>query len=346
MKYYFLVTFWERQFSDYFINYCIPSLISPGNIPSLPGKPRFLIACPKVDWDYLCASRSYRLLSVYCDVEWIKIERPTDPRDTHKAMGRAHVLLTQRAFEDRACGVLVTPDFMLADGSLEFIEKKRQEGFKVVMTCALRSEEESLFRAMSESGVDLSRGISKREMAYCAVNGHHSETQQYEWLTGYFSKKPSAVWWRVDEHQMLIYPLSWSPILIDYSALVSHDDSVMREWTIDGDYIYKNFGDAQKYIYVCQDSDEVIQVSWAPKDDRPKNMSKSSAWKLNTQEGYESWEADKARWLKAFFWGDYFEPLKRRIFFLPVKWHFKDLTEDWERLEKQCTKYLHEILDR
>lgn len=345
-EYYFLVTLWERQFSDYFINYCIPSLISPGNIPSLPGRPRFIIACPEIDWNYINQSRYGRLLSIHCDVEWIPFNRPAGNESAHRAMGRAHVLLTQRAYEDKAYGVLLTPDFMLADGSMKFVEEKRQEGYKVVLTCALRSEEESLFSAMQERGVNLEHGISRRDLAYCAVNGNHSETKQYEWLTGYFTPNPSAVWWRMDKDQMLIYTLSWNPIMVDYSALRSHDDEVMKKWTIDGDYIYKNFGDAQKYIYVCQDSDEIIQVSWSPKADRARNMSKSSNWKLGTHEGYEGCEKEKARWLNTFFWGPSFEPLKRRIFFIPAKWHFEDLTEDWDRVEKQCTKYLHEILDR
>lgn len=299
-----------------------------------------------MDWKYIRASRAGRLLSIHCEVEWIPFDKPSSQESAHRAMGRAHVLLTKRAFEEAAYGVLLTPDFMLADGSMEFVEKKRQEGYKVVLTCALRSEEESLFSAMESKGINPAFGISRRDLAYCAVNGNHTETKQFEWLTGYLTKSPSALWWRMDKDQMLIYTLSWNPIFIDYSVLTSHDDSVMKEWTIDGDYIYKNFGDAKKYIYVCQDSDEIIQVSWSPAADRARNMSKSSYWKLGTQEGYEAYERDKARWVSTFFWSDSFEPLKRRIFFQPVRWHFEDLNEDWDRAESHCTKYLHEILDR
>lgn len=342
--YYFLVTVWGRQFSDYLVHYCIPSLLSAGNIPALPGRSRFIVACPEIDWKYISESRSAMRLQLYADLEWIPFD-VTPGGNAHRMMGEAHLLLTRRAFDDMAYGVLLTPDFILADGSMEFVDGKRKEGYRVVLTCALRSEEEALFQAMVDRGVNIAHGISRRDLAWCAVRANHSETQCYEWLTGYFAKSPSAVWWRMPEDQMLIYSLSWNPIFFDYSALQSHDDSVMREWTIDGDYVYKNFGDDPRLIYVCRDSDEVLEVSWSPKADRPRTMSKNSHWKSYTPEGYEEFEKVKARWLTTFYYSDSFEPLKRRIFFGPVRWHFEDCGEEWDRVEDQCTKYLHEILD-
>lgn len=339
---YFLVTVWERQFCDYFINYCIPSLLSPGNIPALKGRQRVIIACPENDFLYIKDSRPGKRLGLYCDIEWLPFERPESIKiNVHRHMGKAHLGLTKRAFDDMAFGVLLTPDMMLADGSLAFCDQKRKEGYKVVLTLALRSEEEALFQKMDEFRVDVDRGFSKRQMAWCATRSLHSQSMQYEWQAGYFSPTPSAIWWRMPEEQMLIYGLSWNPIFVDYSHLNKHDDNVMREWTIDGDYIYKNFGDDERLIYVCQDSDEVIQVSWSPKLDRPASYGKHSTYKAGD---YEEFEEKKRHWLHNWFYSKSFEPLKRRIFFQPVRWHSEDLTEDWTYMESVCTKYLKDAL--
>lgn len=342
MRYYFLVTVWGKH-RDYLKDYCIPSLISPGNIPSLPERPLLLVACPEEDFRYLMESENWARLEAVCDVEWIPFDKPAPELSACREMGKAHLMLTERAFKDKAFGVVITPDFMLADGSMKFIEQKRQEGYKVVLTCALRSEEEALFQAMKDRGVDLNNGISRRDMAWCAVRSLHSRDKRYEWLSGYFCKTPSAIIWKLAD-EMLIYTLSWNVIFIDYGSLQKHDDSVMRDWTIDGDYIHKNFGLDEK-IYVCQDSDEVIQVSWSPKADREVGLGKSNSWKENTQEGFQRDEVTKGGWFKTYFHSKSFDPLKKKIFYSPVKWHYEDLNEDWVSLESQCTKYMHEILD-
>ena len=51
--FYFVVVVWGREYRDYFLEYCLPSLLSPGNIPALDGKrpAKVLFATTAEDWD-------------------------------------------------------------------------------------------------------------------------------------------------------------------------------------------------------------------------------------------------------------------------------------------------------
>ena len=52
-------------------------------------------------------------------------------------------------------------------------------------------------------------------------------------------------------------------MLLDYGAVGEHDTSTLEQWTIDGDYLFKNLGRSKK-VYVVQDSDEMFLASWTP----------------------------------------------------------------------------------
>ena len=52
--FYFIVVCWGKRYCDFLCNFCIASLLSPGNIPALRNSGnRFLIATTDEDWDYL-----------------------------------------------------------------------------------------------------------------------------------------------------------------------------------------------------------------------------------------------------------------------------------------------------
>jgi hypothetical protein len=121
-------------------------------------------------------------------------------------------------------------------------------------------------------------------------------------------------------------------MLIDYNAVAHHDSTVMDNWTIDGDYIHRNFGSSDK-VYVVQDSDEIMQISWAPLSDKEQSLEPTSPRYLNWFYG---------DWIKrTVFYGalsnPIFDPLKRKIFPLPVFWHARDInTKKWRRVEKKA----------
>lgn len=340
--FYFIVVCWGKRYSDFLLNYCISALLSPNNIPALrnQGKNKFLIATTNEDWDYMQSSPIFKLLSGY--VEPIKISISLPPNDLSPCihMGLGHKLATQMAFNANAYAVLLTPDLMVSDGTMAAVQRRAVENYHLFLVAALRFAEEPLFKHLQDIHEESLKSqssdrvcpisLSGRQMVSAGIKSFHSETLTYEWDAPYFSRFPVACWWKSFEGDgILVHSLSWAPLMIDYAAIKKHDTSTMDNWTIDGDYVYKNFGDSEN-VYICQDSDECMLLSWAPWDDK---YISTTPRKILLNKFLSTWT--KKITLYETFYNQVFDPLKRRLFFIPVRWHINDLDINWKSLENK-----------
>jgi hypothetical protein len=243
------------------------------------------------------------------------------------------------AFRDAAYATVLTPDCMLSDGSIKRLQQLAQAGFQLVVAAALRFGEEPFLGELRSLGLlsDQSRSerglpliITGRQMAHAAVNGLHNETIAYEWDAPGFLLVVPAAWWRVPgEDGILLHSLSWAPVLIDYGAIANHDTSTLDEWTLDGDYLHNNLEKINR-IHVVQDSDEIFLASWGPLADRP--ISKHYVPLIGKLIAKMQFGAS--------FKSAFFDPFKRRIFFLPVRWHAQPLNAQWQQVEDHAMREL------
>ena len=334
--FYFIVVLWGARFRKYFLEYCLASALSPGNLPSLKTSRRskFLIATRPEDWSVMRASPVFQLLERFVEPVFIEIPPCPPERSGCQHMGIGHRAACELAYKDKAYAVVLTPDCMISDGSVARLQQLADCGVELVLTAALRFGEEPFLghlRAMgclpaagdSEPAMPLS--ITGRQMAYAAVNGFHSETLAYEWDAPGLMVISPAAWWRVPgEDGIVLHSLSWAPLLLDYSAVGVHDTSTFDQWTLDGDYLFNNSGNMKK-IHVVQDSDEIFLASWGPLAERP--VKKTRFPFDNRLAGH---------FFKQSFYSAFFDPLKRRLFFLPVRWHSKPLNANWTAVEQRA----------
>ena len=104
--------------------------------------------------------------------------------------------------------------------------------------------------------------ISARKLMNLALKNLHSETLRYEFEAAYFADSPISVYWWVSPGKgMVIHSFSWAPLVVDYGALTSHDTKTFDKWTLDGDYIHRNFPNPGD-VHVVTDSDEISLVSF------------------------------------------------------------------------------------
>ena len=347
--FYFAVVFWGETFRNYLVDYCLPSLLAPGNIPVLSGgKDKFIFCTTSQDWEAMVNTRIFSTLRQY--IEPYLVEIPPAPPGKHgcEHMGIGHKLAAQMAHRDGAYGVFLTPDLMVSDGTVAALRRHALVGVRVVLVAALRFGEEPLFQHLTAMGI-LKKGerpseraergtplaITGRQMAAACLHSFHSETQCYEWDAPYFTNFPSACWWPVDkEDGIVLHSLSWMPFLCDYTAIKRHDTTTLDTWTLDGDYIYRNFGDDPD-IYVVTDSDEMMLLSWAPLADRPQSL-RPNPIKMLPGIG----QLLKGGILRASLLSGIFDPLKQRIFFRPVRWHARALTPAWGETEARTARVL------
>jgi hypothetical protein len=341
-----IVTFWGTRFREYFLEYCVPSLLAPGNLPAISkGRPvKFLIATLPSDWNEIQRTRIFAELKRHVEPVFIDIPPCPANRSGCQHMGVGHKLMSEIAFRDRAFAVLLTPDLMLSDGTMAQLDRYADCGIEIVLVAALRFGEEPFFSHLKAIGAlpdeERSRtgralSISGRQMVAAAVNGFHSETLTYEWDAPYLPPYPPAAWWRVaNEDGILLHCLSWAPLLLDYSVVKSHDLSALETWTIDGDYVYANFGQS-KAIHIVQDSDEMFVASWSPLDDKAHDLTPSPMYRFHA-----IGEITKGAHFRSSYYSRVFDPLKRTIFFLPVRWHSRPLNKRWRSVERRALRKL------
>jgi hypothetical protein len=348
--FYFITVVWGRKYTERFLQYCVGSLLAQGNLPSLRTgqRSKFLIATLPSDWDFMKGTAIFREMERY--LEPVFIEIPPCPPGTLAClhMGVGHVAACDMAFRDNAYGVILAPDTMISDGTVRNLQKHAAAGVEIVWVSALRFAQEPLFENLRASGVvfdDSASGkgfaVSGSDLVRAGVNAIHSETLTYEWDSAWFLNAPSAAWWRVPgEDGLVVHCLSWAPLLLDFSAMAEHDMSTLENWTIDGDYVFKNFGAAPK-MHVVQDSDEMFYCGWSALAEGAYPLTPRFSSRFR-------WMNDvaKADDFRAMFYSSKYDPLKQRTFFLPVRWHARPINSAWHDVERRAQRVLRFALSR
>ena len=343
--FYFIVVVWGERFRNFLLELCLPTLLSARNIPALNTRPRskFLLCTRPEDWAAMQAAPIFQLLQRYVDPVYLEI--PACPAGTSAClhMGIGHRGACELAYAAKAYAFVLTPDVMFSDGTVERLQELARQGVELALAPALRFAEEPLFAQLQQHGISScgrqNRGepmsIGNRELVHAALASMHTETRTYEWDAPCFSHAPSAVWWRVPgEDGIVLHSLSWAPLLLDFAAVAAHDISTFDDWTLDGDYVFRNLGQS-KHIHVVSDSDEIFMASWAPSSDRPRNL--RPQWPLRNP--LLGSLVRQQRFNAAFYNGSH-DPLKQEIFFKAVRWHAQPLNANWAATEKHALRTL------
>lgn len=343
-SFYFIVVFWGKEHRGYFLDLCLPALLSPGNIPALGNlrDSKVVIVTTAEDWAALQDHPTFTLMKRY--VEPVYIEMPFPKRDDNKmlVMSAGHKLASQQAFEDRALGVFLTPDLVLSDGSCANLQALALKGTKVVLCAAVRFTWEGCIPEMTRR-FGMKPGdplvLPARELTAVALDNLHSETKTYLWDKPYFAPSPFVCMWRVPGGDgVLMHSFSWAPLLVNYASLHRHNTDTFENWTLDGDYIHSNFPDPDD-VYVVTDSDEVMLVSFTRESEL-----RFLLWPHYLCMGpWADWA--KVRMLRKLFQSDVIDPLKRDLFMLPIRWHTGDFNEAWTKVENRAIGLIQDAIN-
>ena len=150
--FYFLVVLWGERFRRYFLDYCLASALSPGNIPALrtSRRSKFLIATRPEDWSAMRSTRTFALLERYVEPVFIEIPPCPPSRSGYQHMSIGHRAACEMAYRDKAYAVVLTPDCMLSEGSVARLQDLARGGAELVLTAALRFGEEPFLQHLRE----------------------------------------------------------------------------------------------------------------------------------------------------------------------------------------------------
>lgn len=340
------VVVWGRQYCDYMLDYLLPSLLSPGNLPALAADEiEFVVSSTKADWAYISGTPIMRVLERYARPVFQEIPDYDPAVSAPLHMGHGHRLATEYAYARKAYLCLLTPDLVLSDGTLAEVQRRAFGGSKIVLVAALRFGTEPFLAqldaylgckdALGRGGTNTGKPLPPRELTRMALASLHSETEEYEWDKSYFLSHgpiaPAAVFWRVPRGRgIVLHSMSWAPLVLDYGSLSSHSANSLATGSIDGDYVHENFA-AEDAIATIRSSDEAMIVSWGALGVRATGKRPRLGQRIP---GFG--RALKAAFLRNGFYGPVFNDSKRRLFWHQVAWIVEDDEAAWRHARSRA----------
>jgi hypothetical protein len=337
MRLYLTVTFWGDEYRRYFVNYCLASLLAPGNIPAIADKSsaRLLIATTDRDWAELQREPAFAAVQKLIAVEHLPFSGTADGQGRRmSAMSEGHRLLARRMFADRAQGVFIYPDMIAATGFLAALERLWRQQFAAVMFMNVRFANEGLLQEIGKAGYPLV--FSSRALVKLTLLHMHSEMQRSGFDKPFDDYGSSSYFWNVAPGEDVVFHCgSWIPSLIDYARLSAHDDSTLATWTLDGDYVARNFPD-EKEIYYARDTDELFMISFTPEAREHYSLAPLALYRIPfLRTGLKIVGAHNFLYAQAPAW------LKEEEFRLPVRFRGGNCIEDdWRSVEARAGRII------
>src|SRR5205823_8793925 len=128
--------------TDLFLRYCIPFLLTQGNIGSFPERQlQVYVASRRADFTRMRQHPTYARLCDLTSLREVEIDNIIDVTTPHRAMTQCylHVVRTL-ACPERVVTIFPTPDCILSRNALGRIKQRIEAGFQAVLLCGLRLE--------------------------------------------------------------------------------------------------------------------------------------------------------------------------------------------------------------
>jgi hypothetical protein len=270
------VVVWGDTYIRQFLDYSIPSLLAPNNLPNLKNKESFelLIWTSEVDVKNLESTPEIAEIERH-----VRVKIRSFPsylflggkrEDRYWRMSSLHRGIIEYC-EDQRAGILFLPsDAIWSDGSLSNIEKIIDQGKKVIVMCSLRVDDDSTLKSLEPYTEKARSGrdgkvkkicISSRDLMQVTLDNMHGETKSRFINSQRFTFAPAHIYWDLGGKGLLVRAVHLHPVYIRPDNYVTD-----FETTFDADFLNKAVPDSNDY-YLCEDSDDMFFVDLTnPKD--------------------------------------------------------------------------------
>lgn len=355
---YFTIVVWGDVHVGYLLDYCLPSLLAPNNIPKLElgRKNKFIICTTQADWIRIKTHPVYKAFIEYINVVFIEIPPPPPGKSGCQHMAVGHKMATEMMWQDKVYGGIFTPDQVFADGCIAFLQETIKQGYDAVLTPAsIRTRSDYLFEGFKEiskknnmKDVNVNKYafiVDSRSLVKLVRQSIHDNFLVYEWGKEYFGNFPVGTYFNVSNNNefkgLVYYILSWAISLVDYGVIDFHDTSVLNEnSTIDTSYFNRNFGHHEN-IYFVTHTDEFFSTSWAAPDEYCLPLTPR-------YRGKPEWIAtfDRLSRLTLAYHSPVFDSFKRRHFSKAIIYSCSDSDEYFQQVVKKSKKLMNIVKSR
>ena len=264
LQYVLIVPVWGDHHTALFLRYCIPFLLTEGNIGAFADRQlQVHVASRRSDFVRMHKDTNYQALAAATDLKETEIDDVVDLSVPHRAMTECywHVIRSLPEADDTVT-ILPTPDCIFSRNALKKIIELVEAGWHAVMVCGLRLTLETAGPLLDQmiAGPKGAGAVSERELCSVILDNLHPITLSCNVASEEFMVTwPSHVYWIAHDRSWLIaHCFHLHPI-----AVRGVPRSIDIHSTIDGDYLL-GLGVSSKQLYICADSDQFFCVELSP----------------------------------------------------------------------------------
>src|SRR5262249_21698976 len=291
-----LLPVWGHGFVRSLLQFCIPTLLAPGNVPLLAKMlpTRFVVLTRSKDRRLIETHSSWRKLAEVCDVE-IRAIDDMITRDNHTAcisLAFHRAILDGGACGDGTCFFLMNADFLVADGSLTNIARRMmRDGTNAVLAGNFQIVAEDAAPQL-EPLVDRKSGalvMSPRDLlAFSFARLHPATIANTVNLGVTHNERPNRLFWRADGNTLL------------GRFFLAHVVAVMPErkpTTIGSSYDYSFIPEMcpSGNVDLITDSDDYLVVEMQPREHESREINLGPITPKRLARGLSEWTTEQHR---------------------------------------------------
>ncbi len=261
----FLLPVWGDRYVRKFLEFCLPTLLAPGNIPAIAQKVpcKFVILTSEEDRDYISSHSSFRHLLTICTAEIRLIDHLITGNNYSTPIPLPYTEAVAAAGPSKldSCFFFLVSDYVVADGSLSNALERINAGasgvvvgnFQVALEDALPWLQEQL------DASPISLTLNPRELMRWALSHLHPATvaNTVNFPLNH-NKHTNRLFWRVDGNTLLgrfflMHMLCIRPETTDFAIGSSCDYSFIPEMC------------PSDNVAVITDSDEYLVIEMQPR---------------------------------------------------------------------------------
>jgi hypothetical protein len=344
----FMSQFWGRRYREYFVDYCLPSLLAADNLPRLRAEEGhcFLIATPREDWEQIVNLPVVQRLQAFATP--ILIETPAARESSYVAVLRHQTFSLKRLFEaayaSNAFGCAVWPDTIMSNGFVAAMQRWVEAGHHLVMQPTVRLAEEGVLgdlkamkllpdeRRLALTGEPLA--VPPRVVASLSVRHPHPDLKIMEEGHPQEPLYPPYRFWRVPNRNGLVLHVFFAtPVLMDFAAVPPDHSACLEHSDWESVYIGRNFSACGR-LYVVADSDEsgILSITPSAVQQTARITPRFGARLMPHYALLCNLRGAIARYTR----GEH-DLVRRDMFRVSVRWHADDIDEAWRQEEARIS---------
>jgi hypothetical protein len=224
-----ITSVWGREFIGNYLDVSLPALLAEKNLPALGAVAPLCanIITDKAGFAALDRSDAVKALRQIADVDIVIMEEEDSDSDHYDRVARMHNNSLKSAHEVGEGALILSPDLILSDGTLESLGKAIQQGKRVGIIFSMRVNGRSFKSAIAErleGRLDIAFSLPPREMVALMLEHLHPFSKTLFTQAERVSTCCHDMYWNVTPNYLVARGFHLCPIYIEPRELPLMDD--------------------------------------------------------------------------------------------------------------------------